>query len=109
MVDRTSQLYSLGGINGGGCEKGVDWKDKSEDWYLGICLIDILKAPVRFEPQLVKQVGLGGPGLCANDPHAVFHPLKSPEQFTMCKGSLRVPPGQSLRPLKKPALLAQSQ
>jgi hypothetical protein len=109
LIAVTSDAMALYAQNPTLCEKGVDWKDKSEDWYLGICLIDILKAPVRFEPQLVKQVGLGGPGLCANDPHAVFHPLKSPEQFTMCKGSLRVPPGQSLRPQKKPALLAQSQ
>jgi hypothetical protein len=109
LIAVTSDALALYAQNPALCEKGVDWKDKSEDWYLGICLIDILKAPVRFEPQLVKQLGLGGPGLCSNDPHAVFHPLKSPEQFTMCKQSLKVPPGATgTRGVqKKPALLSK--
>jgi hypothetical protein len=107
LIAVTSDAMALYAQNPAVCEKGVDWKDKSEDWYLGICLIEMLKAPVRFEPQLVKYLGLGGSALCADDPHAVFHPLKSPEQFTVCKRNLHVPPGPPLRDQKKPALLSQ--
>jgi hypothetical protein len=113
LIAVTSDAMALYAQNPAACEKGVHWEDKSEDWYLGICLIELLKSPVRFEPLLVKQLGLAGSGLCANDPHAVFHPLKSPEQFTMCKGSLRVPPGQAQQPQKlvveQPAALLLSQ
>jgi len=102
LIAVTSAALSLYAQSPSACEEGVSWTDKSEDWYLGICLIDVLRVPVRFEPQLVKQLGNAGPALCNNATHAVFHPLKAADEFDECKKRLKTPSGFSLRALRRP-------
>lgn len=104
LIAVTSAALALYAADPPACELGVEWADKSEDWFLGLCLIDVLKVPVRFEPQLVKQLGGGGPALCNDATHAAFHPLKAASTFEECKKRMKTAPGISLRAERKPSV-----
>jgi hypothetical protein len=74
------------------CESKVDYHDKSEDWYLELCLY-LLGVPYVSEPGLLSQnpssnsqtgkIHSAMP-LCATQQTAAYHPLKSVQEFRSC-------------------------
>lgn len=71
------------------CESGVDVTEKSEDWYLHICM-KLLGVAERPGPWLLKEWYIQETGIPlkqhCTDPHlpSALHPLKSPESLRDC-------------------------
>jgi len=66
------------------CVKEVDYSDKGEDWYLGLCM-ELLNIPGEEEPSLLSDwhTDLGEPSAC-DTLHATFHPFKTWDYYNKC-------------------------
>merc|ERR1712050_462936 len=68
---KAMEIYSKGARR---CATEVDYSDKGEDWYLGLCL-DLLEIPAEEEPRLLSDWHTEF-NAC-DTIHAVFHPFKT--------------------------------
>jgi len=66
------------------CTTQVDYSDKGEDWYLGLCM-ELLGIPGEEEPSLLSDWHLdrGFPSAC-DTVHATFHPFKNWDYYFRC-------------------------
>lgn len=66
------------------CAQHVDYEREGEDYFLGVCLRE-LKVQGVYEPMLLHDAYMKGQRYVnCNTQHAVFHPLKSPEELQSC-------------------------
>lgn len=81
------------------CESGIDYHEKSEDWYLDECLKDYLKLTWVPEPRLLNDIhqhrSVGTlseltSNICRDLQTAAYHPLKTVEEFRSCLKEITV-------------------
>jgi len=63
------------------CENSIDYHDKSEDWYLHLCL---QKLAINTAPEHLVLTGPANPRLCGATWAAAYHPAKNAEDFRLC-------------------------
>lgn len=63
------------------CLTEIDYSDKGEDWYLGLCL-DLLRIEAVEEPRLLSD--WHDHGEACDTLHAVFHPFKRWDRYFGC-------------------------
>merc|ERR1712232_531179 len=75
------KVYSKGAEK---CAAEVDYSDKGEDWYLGLCL-DLLEIDGEEDPTLLSDWhGTYHIDTPCDTVHAVFHPFKAWNYYSAC-------------------------